>query len=157
MCNICGSTHPTLDMPDTNDVMEQKFYQDLNRIGARHFMANHPEFFPCEVNAVKMEGWLNEHHAIGSERNFEVAYRVLTEERELLPRPAEPRPQSEPESQRADKSDWVTYVFIPDGLTDADRKQYVDDHSLSDHTRKKKMEELRRAAIADRYARLRER
>ncbi len=141
MCNFCGTLHPRLDAD--HPVAGEWTVRILDRQGAQQFMLNHEaDYFPCEVNAHKLQGWLKAHPgACGSERNFEIAYRVLSAENELLQRPAPPEePPSEPIR--------TPIIFIPDSRQPDTLAEYADKKFDTDIQRKRRDEQLRQEYLA---------
>lgn len=132
----CGYIHAQLDMPDSSNVVERNFSADLNRVGAKNFVENNPDFYGCEENAEVLENFINSHGGSGSERNFAIAYQTL--KHVLIQRPVEPEPVLKPETLQG-----VPIIFIPDSRTADTLETFADKKYESDVTRKKRDERLR--------------
>lgn len=156
------SSTPTLDtyearLPETSDWVWSTFREheeQLDREAAQKFADLHGEngdgtVFLCKNNSDLLLNWLKERNARVSLKNLEIAARELADE--LEPRP-EPDPEPTAPVERGIKR-MGEVTFLRDAISAAHRERYADKPYESDVARKKRDEQLRRDAIAERYAR----
>jgi hypothetical protein len=121
---------------------------EANAEGCDNFIARHPEFYQSDFNATALLSWLDERHVPYTLKNLEIAYAAqqqagLIEKRPTASMPAQPK---------------IETVSVVGGLAAAapsteERallKKLTDDPALSDTTRKKRFEALRRLAVVQR-------
>jgi hypothetical protein len=140
----------------TDQIESDSVSAELDRRGATFFLAAHPEFYGSPKNAQLLQDWINERGGCGSARNFTLAYRALQNSGKLEKRPL---PKLEPVGELTMEERGITslrnlaYVRNGENITSQDRAEFADKPYESDVARKKRDENLRRAATADRIAR----
>jgi hypothetical protein len=100
------------------------------------------ENFTSKKNGAAIERWLQEQHLDVTVENLHKAFTVCVKARLILPTP-----------QGQGIISTKNAVFIRSAVTPEDRATYADDIHAPDSVRKKQDADLRRKAVAERYAR----
>jgi len=125
----------------------------LDSKAGERFKELHPDYYGCERNSSLLRGWIVARGGCVSLRNLEYAFHALKDS--LEKRPSEPVESVRKTNNGSDRG--VIRVadvrVVRDPVTPEDRAIFADKPFESDVTRKKRDEQLRRVATADRIAR----
>jgi hypothetical protein len=128
-----------------------EFKEKVNREGASAFFAANPSFPASAKNGQALIDWCSAQQVPLTRANLETAWRVLRSEGKIEARPVES------ETTKA-VADLVTQPIEAAQVAPPTKEERAvldatrDDSSLTDHTRKKRFADLKKAATASRIA-----
>jgi hypothetical protein len=124
--------------------------EHLNQLGTRAFVAAHPEYYACPMNAAALDNWCSNRGIPCTRYNLEIAFSELREKLENAP---PPRP--------AVVDRWAGIVlsrqdtmaeYVPSDEEKEALAKLADDHNLTTRQRNARLEKLRILAGAQRRA-----